>query len=463
MKKLLLLVLSLVLVFNLVITPAAVRKTDVYIDNQKSTAIDVTFIDGKPLMCIEEVYKYFGYDTSYTDQHTMGYYVEILKNGKTLFSYHYENSWASFVKKSSYTKFTTTGMNELGLSQYTPYAPPHKILMIEADENHHYVRVEDITTILNFEYTYDATALTFSLYDRARIPMMTVYSLDGRTKEILVTDEEAENAVGWYSTPPVIVYAPDGRQEIISINDLAAWCSVGWYTEPVVPVYAPDGRQEIIPSKNLNAWLSVGWSSEPFVTVYSADGRTLNIPTSQIEAYKQVGWYYNLPVYSPDGRVEWVLYPDYQDWLAVGWYAEEVTYMYSADDRTTIAPTSKIKEYQNAGWMTPSQYASHVQSKKNSKIYDFINNNRSYIEGEIEKFLKSIVKRPATLNINSTSITQHDGNIHVYVSFESANNKGEYSSTFATLDYNEQLRMLRSFVGIGGNVYDFYIGDRTYK
>ena len=106
MKKLLLLVLSLVLVFNLVMYPSASSKADVYIDNQKSTAIDVMFIDGKPFMCIEDVYRYFGYYPNYINLNRWGYSIDISKNRRDLLSYTFNEKFLLNSKQNSVTEIT---------------------------------------------------------------------------------------------------------------------------------------------------------------------------------------------------------------------------------------------------------------------------------------------------------------------------------------------------------------------
>ncbi len=58
---------------------------------------------------------------------------------------------------------------------------------------------------------------------------VTVYAPDGRTIEVLSSEVEAYQKVGWYIEPVVIMYAPDGRNLVVSKNEIPAYQNVGWY------------------------------------------------------------------------------------------------------------------------------------------------------------------------------------------------------------------------------------------
>ena len=153
---------------------------------------------------------------------------------------------------------------------------------------------------------------------------VTVYAMDGRTKQIPASKKDAYLKVGWYDSPIITVYAMDGRTAKIPSSKKAAYLKVGWYDSPIITVYAADGRTAKIPSSKKAAYLKVGWYDSPVITMYSADGKTKNVPSSKKDAYKKVGWYekrtdvYSL-LYSADGRIIEVLKKDVSKYTAVGW------------------------------------------------------------------------------------------------------------------------------------------------
>lgn len=58
---------------------------------------------------------------------------------------------------------------------------------------------------------------------------VTMYAPDGRTLEVLESEVEAYQNVGWYLYPVVTMYAPDGRTIDIGTHEVNDYINVGWY------------------------------------------------------------------------------------------------------------------------------------------------------------------------------------------------------------------------------------------
>ena len=120
---------------------------------------------------------------------------------------------------------------------------------------------------------------------------MTVYTVDGKTKEISASDVEIYQKLCWYTTPVQVLYSADGKTTVVNNAEIEKYKSSGWYVEPVVTMYAADGRTTVVAQSEVEAHKNVGWYSVPVVTMYAADGRTTVVAQTEVEAYEKVGWY----------------------------------------------------------------------------------------------------------------------------------------------------------------------------
>ena len=55
---------------------------------------------------------------------------------------------------------------------------------------------------------------------------VTMYAPDGRTIEVLSSEVEAYQKVGWYIEPVAVVYAPDGKTLVIAKDEVPAYKNV---------------------------------------------------------------------------------------------------------------------------------------------------------------------------------------------------------------------------------------------
>ena len=181
---------------------------------------------------------------------------------------------------------------------------------------------------------------------------ITVYSIDGKTKEIPYLQLPAYESVGWYKEPVMIVYAPDGRKETIYKKDAEAYKAQGWYLSSSTTMYSIDGRETTVSVRDIYSYQAVGWYLEPFKTLYAADGRKRAVAESKVEAYKKVGWYTEpvATLYSIDGREIVVLTKDIAAYEAVGWYRDFYITMYNKDGGTILTLRSNQKKLIKEGW-----------------------------------------------------------------------------------------------------------------
>ena len=121
--------------------------------------------------------------------------------------------------------------------------------------------------------------------------LVTMYAPDGRTLDVVKSEVEAYQNVGWFTEPVIVMYAPDGRTLDVVKSEVEAYQNVGWFTEPVIVMYAPDGRTLDVVKSEVEAYINVGWFDAPVMTVYAEDGRTLDIKKSELSAYLDAGWY----------------------------------------------------------------------------------------------------------------------------------------------------------------------------
>ena len=57
----------------------------------------------------------------------------------------------------------------------------------------------------------------------------------------------------------ITMYAPDGRTIEVLQSEVESYQNVGWYLMPVTTMYAPDGRTIVVPQDEVNDYLNVGW------------------------------------------------------------------------------------------------------------------------------------------------------------------------------------------------------------
>ncbi len=152
---------------------------------------------------------------------------------------------------------------------------------------------------------YDASALILGKYTREVIEetednAITIsYTKEGETEPkyyIRSTwDYTTGNKIYTIGIPvdenAVILYSLDGRTINVLESEVSLYLNVGWYLEPFITLYAPDERTISVAESEVETYKNVGWYSEPVVTMYAADGRTTVVPKSDIEANKNAGWY----------------------------------------------------------------------------------------------------------------------------------------------------------------------------
>ncbi len=125
------------------------------------------------------------------------------------------------------------------------------------------------------------------------VPVITMYSADGRTITVAKSAVEEYKKVGWYVEPVVQMWKPDGTSKYVFKSLVEEYILLGWYTEPVVLMWAYDGRSMYVLESQVEANKAVGWyenKADVMETVYAPDGRTQEVFKAFVDREKSVGW-----------------------------------------------------------------------------------------------------------------------------------------------------------------------------
>lgn len=131
-------------------------------------------------------------------------------------------------------------------------------------------------------------------------PTVTMYSLDNREIEVLESEIQEYEKVGWYWGYPETMYALDGRTIIVGEFRIPEYEAVGWYFGEPVTMYALDGRTIIVGENRIYEYEKVGWYWGEPITLTSKDGESKVIGESRFRsyhtAYQEAGYYYGNPI-----------------------------------------------------------------------------------------------------------------------------------------------------------------------
>ena len=100
---------------------------------------------------------------------------------------------------------------------------------------------EVISRIINPDLREDLTL---------KVKWVTMYALDGRTRQTAESEVEAYQAVGWYTEPMTELYSLDGKTCIVPTAKVPEYRKDGWYTkaeydvQSAVNVYVKEGDYE---------------------------------------------------------------------------------------------------------------------------------------------------------------------------------------------------------------------------
>ncbi|MDD6484877.1 MAG: copper amine oxidase N-terminal domain-containing protein [Clostridiales bacterium] len=218
----------------------------------------------------QDGYKIFTY--LYSDMENDDYY-----------SYLYDNSALILGEYKEEAIDTTNGTVMIAYTKKGNTVPRYYIYG-SYDENHNMIFVVKIPIKKAAETTENK---------------VTLYSLDGRTIEVLESEVEAYLNVGWYrtlaETIKVTLYSLDGRTIEVLESEVEAYLNVGWYrtlAETQQTMYAPDGRTIAVFKSEVPAYKNVGWyetqSEAQAANQPAKNSSTSNNPSAD-------GYYYRTP------------------------------------------------------------------------------------------------------------------------------------------------------------------------
>ena len=246
--------------------------------------------------------------------------------------------------------------SETKVTMYAPDGRTKEVLQSEVEANK---KVGWYTEAVAYMYHPDGRVqivkyTNINTYKNAgwyRDPVTYVYS-PTETKVVKKTEYDKYIKNGWYAEAVANIYSMDGRKKVVKKTEVDAYLKVGWYDSPIITVYSMDGRAKKIPSSKKAAYLKVGWYDSPIITMYTEDGRTKKIPTSQKEAYKKVGWYYGkvITIYAGDGRSKKIGANEKADYLKVGWYEVPMVTVGTLDGRSKVIKKKDLEAYKKVGW-----------------------------------------------------------------------------------------------------------------
>lgn len=209
------------------------------------------------------------------------------------------------------------------------------ILIYKSDSEYKYVEQEFVYGYLTEGwFTADTSGGNVVLYNEKGSVLVHPKHISGKLGDGYSFDK----------TPFVLtVYSPDGKMKEIFIAEKEKYLSDGWsenINEVSIIMYAPDGRTKRVYNKYVEAERRVGWYTAEPVTLYSADGKTMQCDVLDIEKYTSLGWkHISFDTIRSYGGT-------FSDVSESAWYAKEVKSAYELgfidglDDKTFSPDTT---------------------------------------------------------------------------------------------------------------------------
>ncbi len=330
MKRTLILLLSLVMVFSAIpITPVLAAENVAYPSTQQ-VSVDGTAVEFQMYALKDEN----GNDTNYVKVRDVAY---ILNGTAAQFSVNWDGAVDLIPGQGYESDGSEMSTPFSGERPYTPATAPTQVNAQDA--------------------ALDAIVLTddngggYTYYKLRDLGAALGFTVDWSAERGVYIETETQPAAA--ETPyPVTLYALDGRTITVWSNEVDDYLSVGWYYAPVTQLYAADGRTLVVATSEVDAYVAVGWYTDindAKVTLYAPDGRTIAVWNNEVDAYKAVGWSLLCPTYASSPDV-----PDFGALLGIRAYASSVDaegglYVYSLSSiQSSRYPEDYAIKYSNA-------------------------------------------------------------------------------------------------------------------
>ena len=236
------------------IVKMTVNSTDMYVNDQ-ITKMDISpvVIDGRTLAPARYVAEAFGADVQWSEK----------------------NNTVVICSKDVYAYADYPDIPDLGRCYNIP-------LLYETIEDGYRVlsySYSDMSNEDHYSYLYDNSALVLGKYDEESIDytdgvLIISYTKQGETipRYYIATSYDENGAMIFLVMIPIEETPVENK----------------------VTLYSLDGRTIDVLESEVSAYLNVGWYrtiEETQQTLYAPDGRTITVFKSEVSAYKNVGWY----------------------------------------------------------------------------------------------------------------------------------------------------------------------------
>lgn len=390
---------------------SAEENVAVYIDEELSTSIGAKFIDGDVYLCVEDMFRNFGYEVS-----SSRYSYEYVRIRANIYNESYEEyddeevACYRYDSKKIYADCITCneeGMTYLGVdtdsfTKRTEYDDDYeyklKKPMEKDDINHHYAYYKDIQILLNFDLVPASEINGVAIYIKEDIPnSITLYDKKGNAVEVCPLFESKYIDTGYKKNKNDVLMFPESKivsaDEIkVSLNGALLEFDVAPTTindRTMVPLRAIfetlgatvdwDENTQTIIAKKMDTTIKITVDSDKMnvngksialdspATV--VDGRTL-VPVRAISESFGIGvnWdelnsrvilrepqYANATtaiLYNSSNQV--VEVPDFEiaSFVTNGWFTEKPVRMYAPDGRTQVVAANEVDANKKVGWYT---------------------------------------------------------------------------------------------------------------
>jgi len=189
-------------------------------------------------------------------------------------------------------------------------------------------------------------------------------------------DSKLSEGYSFDKTPFVLtMYSPDGKSKEIYIGEKEKYVSGGWsdnIDDVSIIMHAPDGRTKRVYNKYVEAERRVGWYTAEPVTLYSHDGKTMQCDVLDVEKYKKDGWY---AISFERSRTYTGIFSDVPQ---EAWYSAEVASAYELGfidglDDKTFSPDTTVTVAQGitmASRIHAAVYNNEIEQVQGSTWYD---------------------------------------------------------------------------------------------
>ena len=125
--------------------------------------------------------------------------------------------------------------------------------------------------------------------------IVALYNANNDIIEVPIEQVSDYTAVGWFESPIITIYSLDGRTSVIEEKFFEDYHAVGWYRVPIIQIWNIKGETAIIAKSEYETYFSLGWCEEPIILIWDKKGQSYVVRESEKEYYSSKGYLLEAP------------------------------------------------------------------------------------------------------------------------------------------------------------------------